>query len=60
MRLCGKRFSTRLRKSFDCGFRETKSERFGGCRAAFFLLWWNGDFAGGFAEMRVFSVVFLW
>jgi hypothetical protein len=26
----------------------------------FFLLWWNGDFAGVFAEMRVFSVVFLW
>ena len=36
----------------------TKSERFGGCRAAFFLLWWNGDFAGVFAEMRVFSVRF--
>jgi hypothetical protein len=26
----------------------------------FFLLWWNGDFAGVFAEVRVFGVVLLW
>jgi hypothetical protein len=60
MRLCGKRFSTRLRKSFDCGFRGLKVSGSAVAGPLFFLLWWNGDFAGVFAEMRVFGVVLLW
>jgi hypothetical protein len=29
-------------------------------RAHFFVLWWIGVFAGGFAEKLCFVVVFLW